>query len=90
MTSASERHHNPVVACYRTLLLLGCAPAFAQQYTISTIAGNGVAGVYLHNPTSVALDSAADVYFADWNGLVRKICRRWRRHYSRGHGNPGI
>jgi hypothetical protein len=65
--------HNPKVTHYRTILLLACAPAFGQQYTISTIAGNGVAGAFLSNPTSVAVDSAGDVYIADWSGFIRKL-----------------
>src|SRR5947209_465585 len=66
--------HNPNVAQYRTLLfLLVCAPIFGQQYTISTIVGDGVAGITLNYPTSVAVDSAGDVYVADWSGLIRKI-----------------
>lgn len=66
-------HHNPRVTHYRIILLLACAPAFGQQYTISTIAGNGAAGAFLSNPTSVAVDSAGDVYFADWSGFIRKL-----------------
>ena len=65
--------HNPKVTHYRTILLLACTPVFGQQYTISTIAGNGAAGAFLNNPTSVAVDSAGDVYFADWSGFIRKI-----------------
>jgi sugar lactone lactonase YvrE len=58
---------------YRTILLLVCAPLFGQQYTISTIAGDGKAGAVLNNPTSVAVDSAGDVYVSDWSGFIRKI-----------------
>lgn len=65
--------HNPQVIHYRILLLLVCVPVWGQQYTISTIAGNGAAGIVLNNPTSVAVDSAGDVYVADWSGLIRKI-----------------
>jgi len=61
------------VAHHRIILLLACAPVFAQQYTIATIAGNGVAGGYFSNPTSVAVDRAGDVYVADWSGYIRKI-----------------
>jgi sugar lactone lactonase YvrE len=46
---------------------------FAQQYTIATIAGNGVAGAYFNYPTSVAVDRAGDVYVGDWSGYIRKI-----------------
>jgi trimeric autotransporter adhesin len=64
------------VTHYRTILLLACAPVFGQQYTISTIAGNGAAGAYLNNPTSVAVDPAGDVYVGDWSGFIRKILVR--------------
>jgi trimeric autotransporter adhesin len=65
--------HNPYVTHFRTILLLAGAPVFAQQYTITTIAGNGVAGAYFSNPTSVAVDPAGDVYVGDWSGYIRKI-----------------
>jgi sugar lactone lactonase YvrE len=58
---------------YRTILLLVCTPVFGQQYTISTIAGNGAAGATLSNPTSIAVDLMGDVYVADWSGFIRKI-----------------
>jgi sugar lactone lactonase YvrE len=61
------------VTNYRTILLLACAPAFGQQYTISTVGGNGTAGAFLSNPTSVAVDQRGDVYIADWSGFIRKI-----------------
>jgi len=61
---------------YRTILLLACAPVFGQQYAISTIAGNGAAGAFLNNPTSVAVDPAGDVYVGDWSGFIRKIWAR--------------
>jgi sugar lactone lactonase YvrE len=46
---------------------------FAQQYTISTVAGEGLARTSLNFPTSVAVDSAGDVYVSDWSGFIRKI-----------------
>ena len=61
------------MVCSRTILLLVSAPIFGQQYTISTVAGNGVAGAFLTNPTSVALDAAGDLYVGDWSGLIRKV-----------------
>jgi hypothetical protein len=61
------------MACNRAILLLACAPLFGQQYTISTIAGDGAAGAFLNNPTGLALDSAGNVYVADWSGLIRKF-----------------
>src|SRR5713226_3698477 len=68
-----EIRHNRAVTHYRTILLLASAPVFGQQYTISTIAGNGVAGAFLSNPTSLAVDQAGDVYVGDWSGFIRKI-----------------
>jgi hypothetical protein len=65
--------HNGRVPCKRIILLLVCAPIFGQQYIISTIAGGGAAGASLNFPTSVAVDSAGDVYVSDWSGFIRKI-----------------
>jgi sugar lactone lactonase YvrE len=65
--------HNAYMIHHRTILLLACTPVFAQQYTIATIAGNGVAGVNFYYPTSVAVDPAGDLYVADWSGYIRKI-----------------
>jgi len=61
---------------FATILLLVCASAFGQ-YTISTVAGN-FTGTLLYYPTSVAVDSAGDVYVSDWSGLIRKIWVRQR------------
>lgn len=61
------------MAHYRTILLLACAPLFGQRYTISTIAGSRTAGAFLNNPTSVAVDSAGNLYLADRSGFIRKI-----------------
>lgn len=54
-------------------MLLACAPLFGQQYTISTLAGDGAAGAFLDNPASVTVDSTGDVYVGDWSGFIRKI-----------------
>jgi len=54
-------------------LLLACVPLFGQQYTISTVAGNGVAGTVLTNPTTLAVDPAGNLYVGDWDGYIRKI-----------------
>ena len=62
----------------RILVLLAGAPLIAQQYIISTIAGETHGGPVLNNPTSVAANAAGDVYFADWSGLIRKIWARDR------------
>ena len=73
-----------------TFLLAACAPLFGQQYTISTVAGEAHGGPVLNNPTSVATDTAGNVYFADWSGLIRKI---WARDGTMsavaGTGIPG-
>jgi hypothetical protein len=54
--------------------MLACSPPlFGQQYTISTVAGDGAAGPILNYPTSVALDSEDNVYVGDWSGFIRKI-----------------
>jgi sugar lactone lactonase YvrE len=58
------------------ILPLACASLFGQQYTISTIIGEGATGALLHNPTSVAVDSADNVYVGDWSGIIRKISTR--------------
>jgi hypothetical protein len=55
------------------ILPLACASLFGQQYIISTIAGEGGGGASLNNPTSVAVDSADNVYISDWSGIIRKI-----------------
>jgi hypothetical protein len=61
------------VTWHWTILLFACSPLFGQQYTISTVAGDGAAGPILNSPTSVALDSEDNVYVGDWSGFVRKI-----------------
>jgi trimeric autotransporter adhesin len=71
--------HNPNATRLGIILALACAPLFGQQYTISTIAGVGAAGISLNYPTGVAVDSVGDVYVCDWSGLIRKI---WARNGS--------
>ena len=65
--------HYSYVTRLRTISLFACAPVFAQQYTITTIAGNGVAGAHFDNPASVAVDQVGDVYVGDWSGYIRKV-----------------
>jgi len=64
--------------CYRTVLLLAfaCAPLFGEQYTISTVAGDGVADTVLNYPTAVTVDSSDNIYFGDWTGTIRKLWAR--------------
>jgi trimeric autotransporter adhesin len=57
----------------RAVFLLACAPLFGEQYTISTVAGDGVADTVLHYPTAVAVDQSGNVYFGDWTGTIRKL-----------------
>jgi sugar lactone lactonase YvrE len=64
------------VICSRAVLLFAGAPLFGEQYTISTVAGDGVAGTVLNYPTSVAVDSSDNVYFGDWSGMIRKLWAR--------------
>lgn len=76
---------------YGALLFLACATAFAQQYTISTLAGNGTAGIALYNPESVAVDSAGNIYFGDWNGTVHKYWSATQKiSVVAGTGVPGF
>lgn len=58
---------------YPAVLLLTRAPALARQYTIPTIAGQGVSGVVFNYPTGVAVDPAGDLYLSDWSGYIRKV-----------------
>ena len=63
--------------------LLSSSGAIAQQYTISTLAGNGTAGfvdgdalggAQLSSPTGVAVDSSGKVYIADSaNNRIRMV-----------------
>src|SRR5947207_2352404 len=39
----------------------------------SAIAGEGVAGAILNNPTTLAVDSVGNLYAGDWSGFIRKV-----------------
>ncbi len=82
------------VVCGATLL--------AQSYTITTLAGNGIASFsgdngpasnsQLNLPTGIALDSAGNIYFADTvNHRVRKIVSTSGNITTvAGNGTPGF
>jgi uncharacterized protein (TIGR03437 family) len=66
------------------VLSLSCCAAFGQTYTISTFAGSGISGfsgdngpataAALNRPSSVAVDSAGNLYIADENNnRIRKV-----------------
>lgn len=71
-------------------LLLACVHLNGQQYVISTVAGHGIAGAFLNNPTSIAVNSAGDLYVADWSGFLRKVWMKDRATTTfAGSGIPG-
>ena len=65
------------------LLLAATAPATAQEYTFTTLAGPGESpgaidgpgsAARFYGPSGVAVDSAGNVYVADWyNYTIRKV-----------------
>ena len=73
-------HRGVFLFCLFSFLIID---GHAQALTVSTIAGNGIAGftgegvgtqVSLSNPTSVAVDGFGNVYVADsFNNRIRKI-----------------
>jgi uncharacterized protein (TIGR03437 family) len=83
------------------LLLLACAPVFAQQYSISTVAGGAppatpasATGIGIGQPRRVAVDSAGNVYFSSGNcifeiagGQLALIAGNSRPGFS-GDGGP--
>ena len=73
----------------RTLFVLACVPVLGQQYMISTVAGNGIGGVSLYNPTSIAVDADGNLYVADWSGMIRKFWAGGGVTTVAGTGIPG-
>ena len=89
----SLRHYLPAFALANVSFL------FAQQYTISTIAGNNSSGytgdsgaatsAQLNQPGSIVVDSSGNIYIADsGNHVVRKISNGTITTYA-GTGSPG-
>ncbi|HVW10911.1 MAG TPA: IPT/TIG domain-containing protein [Bryobacteraceae bacterium] len=81
-------------------LLIASGSLFAQQYTMTTVGGTGVAGWYgdtgpalsaqFYHPIRVALDSAGDIYLNDLgNSSVRIISPDGVVNSITGNGSPG-
>lgn len=79
---------------------LASGSLFAQQYTLSTIAGTGTAGYsgdlgpalsgQISNPIRVALDSAGNVYLTDLgNSAIREVFTNGTINSVTGDGSPG-
>lgn len=73
------------------LFLPNCPAQSSLPYAISTVAGSGLSDIptgayggdgglataaFLNLPTSVALDSAGNMYVSDWNARIRKVDRQ--------------
>jgi len=81
-------------------LLIASGSLFAQQYTLSTIAGTGTAGysgdngnalfAQFSDPIRVALDSAGNIYVTDLgNNSIREISTNGTINTIAGNGSPG-
>ena len=81
-------------------LLIASGSLFAQQYTLSTIAGTGPAGYsgdggpalggQLSEPIRVALDSAGNIYISDLaNNSIRVVSTNGTISTFAGNGSPG-
>jgi sugar lactone lactonase YvrE len=74
---------SPVALLFAACVLAATAPATAQEYTFTTLAGRaGSRGsadgtgsaARFYQPYGVAVDGAGNVYVADtWNGTIRKV-----------------
>lgn len=81
-------------------LLIASGSLFAQQYTLSTIAGTGTAGwsgdlgaalsAQFNDPIRVALDSAGNLYITDLgNSSIREVFTNGTVNSVTGNGSPG-
>ncbi len=81
-------------------LLIASGSLFAQQYTISTVAGTGTPGwsgdlgpalsAQFHNPIRVALDSSGNIYITDLgNSSIREVFTNGTVNSVTGNGSPG-
>lgn len=81
-------------------LLIASGSLFAQQYSVTTLAGNGTAGwsgdlgpalsAQFHNPLRVALDSSGNVYLNDLgNSSIREVFTNGTVNSVTGNGSPG-
>jgi sugar lactone lactonase YvrE len=88
------RHMTTTFALLLTLALLGL-PALAQQNVINTAIGGGPSGMPaidadLNGPAGVAVDSAGNYYFADYNtNRVYKVNTSGLLTLVAGNGLPG-
>ncbi len=82
-------------------LLIASGSLFAQQYTISTVAGTGTPGwsgdlgpalsAQFHDPIRVALDSSGDIYLTDLgNSSIREVFANGTVNSVTGNGSPGF
>src|SRR5665213_2060670 len=82
-------------------LLIASGSLFAQQYSISTVAGTGVSGwsgdlgpalsAQFNTPTRVALDSSGNIYLTDLgNSSIREVFTNGTVNSVAGNGSPGF
>jgi uncharacterized protein (TIGR03437 family) len=82
-------------------LLIATGSLFAQQYGVTTVAGNGTAGwsgdlgpalnAQLRSPIRVAVDPAGNVYITDYgNSSIRRVYPDGTINSVTGNGFPGF